>query len=255
MDEIELYAFSSDRTTSRWTPHDVDVLIGADRYTSLPLQRTPLTVGADGGKATLELTVPPECALARQLLEAASAGDMTVVRLFIADRRSGSWAIRGVRWLGRVLGVEVGESTTRIRCESAQVSLKRIGLRRLYSRACSHVLYSQACGATPIQAGMQVANVHGRTVTFTAPLPPGVAGTLAGGWLETGAGARHMIVAEQASSVELLQPATLAPGTAVTVVAGCDHSTASCAGRFNNLDNYGGFPFIPQKNPFATGVF
>jgi hypothetical protein len=25
--------------------------------------------------------------------------------------------------------------------------------------------------------------------------------------------------------------------------------------RFNNLDNYGGFPAIPSKNPFSTGVF
>ena len=25
--------------------------------------------------------------------------------------------------------------------------------------------------------------------------------------------------------------------------------------RFNNLDNYGGFPAIPVKNPFSTGVF
>jgi hypothetical protein len=54
--------------------------------------------------------------------------------------------------MGRVLGVEVADDVARIRCESAQVSLKRIGLRRLYSRKCSHVLYSSACGASPITA-------------------------------------------------------------------------------------------------------
>jgi hypothetical protein len=30
---------------------------------------------------------------------------------------------------------------------------------------------------------------------------------------------------------------------------------STCQSRFDNLDNYGGFPFIPLKNPFATGVF
>jgi len=29
----------------------------------------------------------------------------------------------------------------------------------------------------------------------------------------------------------------------------------TCAERFGNLDNYGGFPAIPSKNPFSTGVF
>jgi len=38
-------------------------------------------------------------------------------------------------------------------------------------------------------------------------------------------------------------------------VAGCDHSVSTCAARFDNLANYGGFPFIPTKNPFSTGVF
>jgi hypothetical protein len=38
-------------------------------------------------------------------------------------------------------------------------------------------------------------------------------------------------------------------------VAGCDHSVSTCAARFGNLANYGGFPFIPTKNPFSTGVF
>ena len=64
-----------------------------------------------------------------------------------------------------------------------------------------------------------------------------------------------MIVAEYGSGVELLNPVAIAPGTEVLLTVGCDHSTATCAARFNNLDNYGGFPAIPSKNPFSTGVF
>ena len=95
---------------------------------------------------------------------------------------------------------------------------------------------------------------EGRQVEL-ASLPPEVAGMLAGGWLQTPAGARHMIVSESYAGVELLYPVGLAPQTPVELVAGCDHSMPTCAARFDNLANYGGFPFIPTKNPFSTGVF
>ncbi|GIX24913.1 MAG: hypothetical protein KatS3mg122_2144 [Caldimonas sp.] len=95
---------------------------------------------------------------------------------------------------------------------------------------------------------------EGRQVEL-ASLPPEVAGMLAGGWLQTPAGARHMIVSESTAGVELLYPVGLAPQTPVELVAGCDHSMPTCAARFDNLANYGGFPFIPTKNPFSTGVF
>jgi hypothetical protein len=178
------------------------------------------------------------------------------VRLRVAQRADwdDAWWLSGTRWMGRVLGVEVADDSARIRCESAQVSLKRIGLRRLYSRACSHVLYSAACGATPILATAEVIRSEGRQVEL-ASLPPEVAGMLAGGWLQTPAGARHMIVSESTAGVELLYPVGLAPQTPVELVAGCDHSMPTCAARFNNLSNFGGFPFIPSKNPFSTGVF
>ena len=250
--EIELYTFAGSSATFRLTPHEPEVVLDGDRYASLPIGRTELALGAEAAKSALELTVPPECALVRHLLASAITGESTAVTLHVATVDGG---ITGTRWMGRVLGVEVADDAARIRCESAQVSLKRIGLRRLYSRACSHVLYSAACGATPITASASVSSSTGRSVDLAGGVPAAVAGTLAGGWLETAAGARHMIVRESAAGVELLYPVPLAPGEGVTLAAGCDHTTATCAARFSNLDNYGGFPFIPSKNPFATGVF
>ena len=108
--------------------------------------------------------------------------------------------------MGRVLGVEVADDVARVRCESAQVSLKRIGLRRLYSRKCSHVLYSAACGASPISASALVSNSNGRNVDLDGGVPGSVSGGLAGGWLQTPEGARHMIVNDYGGGVELLYP-------------------------------------------------
>ena len=254
--EVELYVFEGASGSFYLTPHEFDVEIGGRHYEQCPLERSALALGAEAAKSALELRLPPNHALVRHLLQATLTGEATAVRLRIARREAWGdyWWLSGTRWMGRVLGVEVADDSARIRCESAQVSLKRIGLRRLYSRACSHVLYSAACGATPILATAEVIRSEGRQVEL-ASLPPEVAGMLAGGWLQTPAGARHMIVSESYAGVELLYPVGLAPQTPVELVAGCDHSMPTCAARFDNLANYGGFPFIPTKNPFSTGVF
>ncbi|MCM3889450.1 DUF2163 domain-containing protein [Pseudomonas aeruginosa] len=257
LQEVELYAFTSNSALFHLTPHEFDVDLDGDRYLSLPMQRNELALGAEAAKSALELKLPPDCALVRHLLAASLTGDTTSVTLRIGRRDTWGdyWWLSGTRWLGRVLGVEIADDQARIRCESAQVSLKRIGLRRLYSRQCSHVLYSAACGATPISASAFVSNLYGRSVELDGGVPGSVSGGLAGGWLQTPDGMRHMIVGDYGSSVELLYPVAIEIGAEVLLTVGCDHSTATCQGRFANLDNFGGFPAIPSKNPFSTGVF
>ena len=50
-------------------------------------------------------------------------------------------------------------------------------------------------------------------------------------------------------------------GQTVEVYAGCDHTAEPCATKFfttedpqGNLRNYGGFLFVPTKNPFESGL-
>lgn len=255
--EVELYAFSSSNAQFYLTPHEFDVDLDGTPYTSLSIERNELALGAEAAKSALELKLPPSCDLVRHLLAASLTGDTTSVTLRIGQRDSWGdyWWLSGTRWMGRVLGVEIGADAARIRCESAQVSLKRIGLRRLYSRKCSHVLYSSACGASPITGSAFVLDVYGRNVELDGGVPGSVSGGLAGGWLQTPDGARHMIISDYGSGVELLYPVSIEPGAEVLLTVGCDHSTATCQSRFDNLDNYGGFPAIPSKNPFSTGVF
>lgn len=257
MMEVELYAFNSASGQFLLTPHEFDVDLDGNLYASLSIERNELALGAEAAKSALELKLPPDCDLVRHLLATSLTGETTSITLRIGRRDTWGdyWWLSGTRWMGRVLGVEIAEDAARIRCESAQVSLKRIGLRRLYSRKCSHVLYSSACGASQISASAFVVNTNGRNVELDGGVPAGVSGGVAGGWLQTPEGARHMIVNDFGSGVELLYPVAIEPGTEVQLTVGCDHSTSTCESRFGNLYNYGGFPAIPSKNPFSTGVF
>ena len=43
-------------------------------------------------------------------------------------------------------------------------------------------------------------------------------------------------------------------GPMATVYPGCSHNTTDCDTVFDNLDNYGGFPYLPSENPFGNSV-
>ena len=43
-------------------------------------------------------------------------------------------------------------------------------------------------------------------------------------------------------------------GTEVEVFAGCDHTIATCKTQFDIVVNYGGFAFVPTRNPFESGL-
>ncbi len=44
----------------------------------------------------------------------------------------------------------------------------------------------------------------------------------------------------------------LAPGQALTAYAGCRRTTADCLNKFNNAANFGGFAFVPGRNPVTN---
>ena len=255
--EAEVYEFARGDASWYYTPHEFALDSGARIYEPVQISRSRLAMTAEASKSALELTVQSNLPVVRAAMQAAPGGEVMTLILRVAQRShwDPGWTIGGTRWIGRVLGAQVGEIEATLRCESAHVSLKRVGLRRLYSRKCSHVLYSTPCGASEVTATATVESVDARWVHLVGGVPAGVLDALAGGWLETLSGARHMVSSSDATSVELLYPVNLQAGELVDLVAGCDHTTATCAGRFANLDNFGGFPGIPPKNPFSAGVF
>jgi len=52
--------------------------------------------------------------------------------------------------------------------------------------------------------------------------------------------------------ITLLKPLLFTDINNITVYYGCSKTTDSCE-KYNNLDNFGGFPFIPQKNISTSG--
>ena len=143
-------------------------------------------------------------------------------------------------------------SLAKIRCESIFTALKRPGLRAHYQTGCRHALFDAGCGVnnqTFLLTGT-VAAVSGLTVRSSAFLSR-PAGWLTGGYLRV-AGVPRMILAHSGESVTLSAILSgLAVGVAFEAFAGCDRTLATCQTKFGNAINFGGFPWIPAKNPFT----
>lgn len=223
-------------------------------YQAAAIKRGNLAQGQEAAKNALTLTVPMDLPLLDAFRGIPDFGVMTInlERLHVADYEQEVITI----WTGRVLGVKFSpdQGHAEINCEPVMVSLKRNGLRRLYSKNCSHVLYGLDCKvvATPVAA--QVIAVDQNRVTLNIQM---VAYEYAGGWLQTPTGEqRAMITENDEQTVTLIYPIEqLVQWQPVEIYMGCDHSLETCNTKFNNILNYGGFPWIPNINPFDTGVF
>lgn len=73
------------------------------------------------------------------------------------------------------------------------------------------------------------------------------------------AGYRRAITSHQGNTLRLATP--LLPGdyvtaanTRVTIYAGCNGALSTCKDKFSNVPRFGGYPYIPIKNPFEVGL-
>jgi hypothetical protein len=137
--------------------------------------------------------------------------------------------------------------------------LNRETPRQFFSIACNHVLYSDRCGVSKVArtlAATVVTNVSsdGLQVTVTGvdayAVDRVVVGCFVSGVLAPHGRQPVTIVGQAGDVLTLIRPIPgLAVDDVVDVIEGCARSVAACNAH-NNIENYGGFPGIPVRNPF-----
>lgn len=253
---VEFYTFSQDLRRWRYTSADRDITIGSLLFAAAAITRPEFEDSAERARAALVLTVPRNLPIADLYrvspptepigfaLQQYHAGDEDLATL----------------WTGRIMGVEFAGLQAQMRLEPSGIAVQRVGLRRLYQTQCPHVLYGQGEGRCNVnKAAFAVAgtigSITGSTISVAA------ADVLADGWFSggfveyTGVGGsleRRFIESHAGAALSLLGiPHGAGAGDAVTIYPGCDHLPATCHTKFNNKPNFGGFEFLPQKNPFG----
>lgn len=172
-------------------------------------------------------------------------------------------------WKGRVSSYKASGGGLSLECEPIFTSMRRPGLRARYQKSCRHALYGRGCNLDPeaFVATGRCTFMNGVTmiVPEAALLP---VGWLTGGMVRLPDASLRYVVNHVGSQLDLIRTAdSLAlimansgygrnygnfyGGVAVKLYPGCDHGSGTCLSKFANLDNYGGFPWIPSKNPMG----
>lgn len=247
---VELYRFALGARRWTFTAGQVAESYQSDAYTPASLKRSSIEQGNEINRAMMEITLSRGNPLAGLFIASPPEGvvSVTVYRYHASDPLRETIVL----WKGRVGGARLSGAELILKCEPVATSLKRTGLRARYSLICRHALYSSGCAALKesFRVDGTVSSVSGTTVQIAAAASP-PDGYFVAGMLATNDGQR-MIIGHAGTQLTLVAPMpALVVGMAVRLYAGCDHATATCRSRFNNLANYGGFPFIPNKNPFS----
>ena len=189
-------------------------------------------------------------------------------RLFAPPQSAGSGALDTslgcLLWFyGRVADCDVGRSKVQVKVKSLMNLLAVQQMpRRLYGAACTHIFGDAMCGFNrvtgtnalgsptgfgaetfPAQAGSTQAVINtGAVIT-----PALNEGTITGATGANTGYTRTIANLGDGTQVVVLRPFLfpVVTGDTFTVMMGCDHTTATCNGTFNNLLRFGGFPYIP----------
>ena len=156
-----------------------------------------------------------------------------------------------VLFKGRITSIdEIGRTSAQITVASDLVLLDIDMPRNLYQPTCGHTLYDSGCGLIKNAfgtAGVVASGSTATTIAWSGSAPLYVQGTI---YFSSGANAGSSANVKDASpgvSLVLSYPLAVvsAAGDAFTVYQGCDHTSATCQAKFNNLANFRGFPFVP----------
>jgi hypothetical protein len=254
---VELYRFVQDGVVVTFTSADEDIVYNLETYTAIPIGRSKVDMKAEISKATLEVSIGINNAIARSWMNAVSELQLSLT--IFQQSELGT----DVMWKGRLAGVKPQQSDIKFVFESIFTSLRRPGLRARFQLNCRHALYKGAagsgCGLT-MTDWAEIREATAISADGTVVTIPTAAGDPAGdyftGILEAPDGTMRFITAHSGASITLsraIASLTTAIGggpTNVTLYPGCDRSRARCIARFNNLVNNGSFPFIPIRNPF-----
>jgi uncharacterized phage protein (TIGR02218 family) len=243
-----------DGVTIGFTSHDRDLRFAGVLHRAGPgivpsaIRRT---AGLDGDSAEMQGALAHDSISAHDL--AAGRFDGARVEVGAVDWETGAHAVLYNGTIGEVAQESAG-FTAELR--SAKAALEADPVPRT-SPTCRAEFCGPECGLSAAaythRAAVVSADVDASAVAFGHPDPAAFAhGRVR--WLDgPHAGLATEVAAVDGARLVLggaLDP-TVVPGTRAILREGCDHTIATCAGRFANAANFRGEPFLPGNDLLA----
>lgn len=258
---VELYDFNFGSDTFRFTSAEDNVVVGSDTYTAIEIASSAVKISQEQRAQALEVTMPSNNTFATKFI-GIQPGQEAVLTIRKFHRTDTPTPQVLVVFKGTVKAVSFDKQGHRARFSILPLSaLNNFMPRRTYQGLCNHVLYDSRCqvveGSFRYVNTVSAVSANGRTLTVPGlDAAKGVGFATAGFVTIPSISEFRLILSHSATDqIEILLPFVNSPlGVSVEVLAGCDHTIATCKTKFNNVINFGGFAFVPLKNVFTAGV-
>lgn len=249
-----LYEFRRGQMGLLYASSDRDVESTMGTFRSCAISNGGLTMKGMAVTDQFEITAPDTIDLASWFAYSPPSDTVYV----IVRRFHWGQSIPAIVYIGQIVSVtHQADDTISVKCQPTSITLKRGGLRLTWQRGCVHGLYDQNC-----QVDKEVYRVDTTVTALTAGVIT-VAASLNGGQYWPG-GILQWQIAEGTFERRLIQGTTGLPhqlvpfgqmngftvGMAITLYPGCKRVSAWCDGFFNNMANFGGWHYMPNKSPY-----
>lgn len=259
MSVVELFSISAVGMSSfNYTDGNEPISYAGFTYDPYPIMRDKISFSSDLKVDEVNLTFAKNWGVDRAIVRDTLAGaDVQIIRVS-RDLPDSDYVIL---FDGNIGDTSIDELNVKARCQTLDFLNVELPLRE-YQVACNWRVYDSYCGLTQAD--------HSLTSTITGGVRnvlvgPNIAGTSQAapladeywtlGFVQSLSGNNDDVVRQVTSHIGMT--VTVVPpfpfdfdlGTdTVKLVLGCAHSVDDCEDVFDNIINYGGFPFIPNED-------
>lgn len=247
----ELYQFSTGQSNYYYTSYETPITYLSQIYQPAAIKRSAFSfddkISAARCKITMFASSPLKQYISNSPIEPTR---IKITRVFPHDLT----AVK-VIFDGEVIRVTITKDVCEADCESVSVLFRNKLPNIVYQSYCNHALFDAGCGINKetIKTRTSV-TVSGSTLVASA-FDALADGYFTGGHVVTDYGDARLITNHVGNTITLQVPfdARLVTGANVNAFPGCDKSVSTCIAKFNNKNNFLGFPYIPSNNPVLWG--
>lgn len=243
---VEAFTFITTFGTFRYSTHPVEITIDDEVFQPMPgITRSAIEVSSNlASSVTVDISVlfNSDVAVACGYLSTPTEMTVEIWATHVGEND------HEVIWVGTATGYVTSGLMLNIMTGNAlQNSIAGPMASIIYQTMCNHVLYDARCKVDrPTFTTAAVVTAIGDAVIQVGD--DGVANgeLIAGEIINDRTGERRLIISNITNTLTISYDFDdILVGDTVSLSQGCLHNTDDCVNRFNNIANYGGFPFIP----------
>jgi uncharacterized phage protein (TIGR02218 family) len=246
---VELYKIWSGSTYWYYTNGDVSVTFESNDYVPAAITRNSVEYNSTLDISTMKVQFLP---IASPVVQYIAINPIDIVWIEISRLfRDQDPLEKSVIFIGQIKSVSFKGLNAEAECVGFEHFLKMNIPTFRYSPTCNHKVFDSLCGLTSATYKVSATITLDATETqlTSSSFSSYDNGYFVGGLVQY-SGESRPIVAHVGSKITMGYRMTgLVTSVVVDAYPGCDGTPETCKNKFDNIENFFGFPFIPDENP------